>query len=104
MVSFLLRLKILGGLEGFIISLVFNSTASLLLGYKMEMKLIKSNIFFEIFTINCREMIKAISFALFRSLIKAKSNYSSLANLIAVTKPKHKKYIYFGIVIRLITL
>ena len=88
MVSFLLRLKILAGLEGFIISLVLNSTTSLLLGYEMEMKLIKSNIFFEIFTINCREMIKAISFALFRSLIKAKSNNSSLANLIAVTKPR----------------
>ena len=88
MVSFLLRLNILGGLEGFIISLVLNSTASLLLGYKMEMKWIKSNIFFEILRINCREMIKAISFALFRSLIKAKSNISSLANPIGVTKRK----------------
>lgn len=58
---YILRLKILGGLEGFIISLVFNSTASLLLGYEVDMKLIKSNIFFEIFTINCREIIKAIS-------------------------------------------
>ena len=88
MVSFLLSLKILAGLEGFIITLVFNSTASLLLGYEMEIKLIKSNIFFEILTINCREMIKAISVALFRSLIKAKSNNSSLANLIIVTKPR----------------
>lgn len=88
MVSFLLGLKILAGLEGFIISLAFNSTASLLLGYEMEIKLIKSNIFFEILTIDCREMIKAISFALFRSLIKAKNNHSSLANLIAVTKPR----------------
>ena len=88
MVSFLLCSKILGGMEGFIISLVFNSTASLLLGYEMDMKLIKSNIFFKILTINCPEMIEAISFALFRSLIKAKSQNSSLANLIAVTKPK----------------
>ena len=88
MVSFLLRLKILAGLEGSIISLVLNSTASLLLGYEMDMKLIKSNIFFKILTINCPEMIKAISLALFRSLIKAKSQNSSLANLIAVTKPK----------------
>ena len=88
MVSFLLCSEILGGMEGFIISLVLNSTSSLLLGYEMEMKLIKSNIFFEIFTINCPEMIKAISFALFRSLIKAKSQNFSLANLIAVTKPK----------------
>ena len=88
MVSFLLCSKILGGMEGFIISLVFNSTASLRLGYEMDMKLIKSNIFFKILTINCPEMIKAISFALFRSLIKAKSQNSSLANLIAVTKPK----------------
>ena len=104
MVSLLLRLNILGGLEGFIITLVFNSTASLLLGYKMEMKLMKSNIFFEILTINYREMIKAISFPLFRSLLKAKSNNSSLANLIVVTKPKHKKQSYFGIVIRLIRL
>lgn len=57
MVSFILRLKILAMLEGFLISLVFNSTASLILGYEMEMKLIKSDIFFEILTINCHEMI-----------------------------------------------